>query len=168
MLISVENISSNKIDRKKWDACIDAAPNGLIYSRSVYLDTMCDNWNGIVLNNYETVMALPWRKKYGIKYIYDVPFIQQLGWIGEVDEKIAQPFVKALFNFCQYGSYAFNFLNEITGKTPRTKKSNNYILKLSPHYNSIQRNYKTDLHNNLKKANKFQLQYKTDKADTAI
>ncbi len=168
MLISVENIPAHKINREKWDACVDAAPNGLIYSRSVYLDAMCDNWNGIVLNDYETVMALPWRKKYGIKYIYDVPFIQQLGWIGEVDEKLAKPFVKALLNFCRYGTYAFNFLNNITENTSRGKQSNNYVLPLTQQYEQLQSNYKTDLNNNLKKANKFQLQYNSDKADTAI
>ncbi|WP_315816464.1 hypothetical protein [Paraflavitalea speifideaquila] len=53
----------------KWDRCIADAPNGLIYGYSFYLDKMADNWDGLVLNNYEAVMPLPWKKKWGIYYL---------------------------------------------------------------------------------------------------
>ena len=73
------------MDIAKWDACVCNSNNGLIYATSVYLNFMSDDWNGIVVNNYDCVMPIPWRKKFGIRYCYDVPFVQQLGWFSQYE-----------------------------------------------------------------------------------
>jgi len=39
--------SHHAIDKSKWDDCIRVAPNGLVYARSFYLDTMAKNWNAL-------------------------------------------------------------------------------------------------------------------------
>ena len=57
-------IPSEKIDREKWDACVSNSHNPLIYARSFYLDHISDNWSGLVLNDYEAVMPICWRKKF--------------------------------------------------------------------------------------------------------
>lgn len=79
----IRHIKNRDIDRKKWDACIIDANNGLIYARSVYLDSMCENWDGLVLNDYETVMPLPYKTKGGIPYLYQPFFTQQGGIFGK-------------------------------------------------------------------------------------
>ena len=58
------------IDKQKWDECILKSHNGLIYSTAAYLDSMAGSWDALILNDYEAVMPLPWRKKFGIQYIY--------------------------------------------------------------------------------------------------
>src|SRR4051812_38518885 len=106
-------IPSFNIDRVKWDRCLNESNNGLIYAASAWLNELADHWSGIVLNDYEMVMPVPWRKKFGVRYNYDVPFIQQLGiFCGKKnpDEKL---FKKALFSLCRYGEYPFNFSNSI-------------------------------------------------------
>ena len=62
-------LRSGSIDRQKWDQCIDRAGNGRIYGYSWYLDIMSNNWDALVLGDYQLIMPLPWRKKYGIRYI---------------------------------------------------------------------------------------------------
>ena len=71
-----------EIDEAKWDKCISKASNGLIYAYSYYLDGMADNWDALVLNDYEVVMPLPWRKKFGFYYLYQPAFTAQLGLFG--------------------------------------------------------------------------------------
>ena len=61
----IEYLTRDKIDINKWDECVNKASNGVIYARSIYLDKVCTNWDALVINNYELVMPLPWRKKWG-------------------------------------------------------------------------------------------------------
>src|SRR5919202_1571686 len=103
MPASIEIIPSHTIDKTKWDACIRNSNNGLIYATSSYLNHTTDNWHGIVVNDYDCVMPLPWRKKFGIRYCYDVPFVQQLGWYSLTQIKDALLLLEKMFRFLKYG-----------------------------------------------------------------
>jgi hypothetical protein len=70
----IHYLQRHEIDPVKWDACIEAAPNGLIYGRSFYLDAMtAGQWDALVLDDYRAVMPLPWNRKFGFYYLYQ-PF----------------------------------------------------------------------------------------------
>ena len=75
----IKYISYAEIDKQKWDSCIQHAVNGLIYAYSWYLDAMAENWDALVLGDYETVMPLTWNKKYGVHYLYQPYFCASLG-----------------------------------------------------------------------------------------
>jgi hypothetical protein len=158
-------IPSEKIDREKWDACVSNSHNPLIYARSFYLDHISDNWSGLVLNDYEAVMPICWRKKFRIQYFYDVPFIQQLGIFATIDEAPTGLFIIALYEFCNYGDYAFNYQIE---EMEKAISCNNYILPLHEEYLTIQKNYSNDLKNNLKKAEKENLIYTKEDIEPAF
>ena len=91
MADQIEILSSSDINKEKWNHCISTNANGLIYSTTDYLDAMAQNWHGIVINDFQAVMPLPWKKKFGILYAYTPPFMQQLGVCGEIPagEKIS-------------------------------------------------------------------------------
>jgi len=161
----IEIIPSHKIDYAKWDACICNCNNTLIYATSAYLNFMSDNWSGIVINNYDCIMPIPWRKKLGIKYCYDVPFVQQLGWFQQSESNNVTRVMQDFFSFIKYGDYAFNFQN---GKVENAFVCNNYILNLLQSYDAIQKNFKNDLVNNLKKAYKQELIYTMGEYNAAI
>jgi len=72
--VKLSYLPYKQIDKVKWDACIRHSMNRLIYAESVYLDHMAVNWDAIVLNDYEAVMPLPWKKKLGIRYLYQPSF----------------------------------------------------------------------------------------------
>ena len=59
----IHYVKRQEVNATKWDRCIDQASNGLIYAYSFYLDTMTDSWDALVLNDYEALMPLPWKKK---------------------------------------------------------------------------------------------------------
>jgi hypothetical protein len=70
----IRYLQRREIDPVKWDACIAAAPNGLIYARSFYLDAMtAGQWDALVLDDYRVVMPLTWNRKFGFYYLYQ-PF----------------------------------------------------------------------------------------------
>src|SRR5262245_13754952 len=126
MSIDVEIIPAHRINKEKWDECIEKSSNGLIYAYSYYLDHLTDNWHGIIVDDYNTIMPIPWRKKAGIKYCYTVPFIQQLGWFQKIETNHASCLLHQLYSFCRYGDYAFNFYN--LPAISNISECNNYIL----------------------------------------
>ncbi len=162
----IDILPSYNINKKKWDACVNNSSNCLIYATSVYLDNLTDNWHGIVLNDYECVMPIAWRKKFGIRYCYTVAFIQQSGWFFQSPVVEKSLFIKALFKFCRYGDYAFNFENSIQHK--KLKLCNNYNINLSQEYRIIKNNYRKDLINNLRKTANTKLIYIDETIEAAI
>ena len=151
--MAIRYITYQQIDKTKWDACIDNAANGLIYAYSFYLDGMAKNWDALVLNDYEAVMPLTWNKKYGIAYLYQPFFIQQLGifYKGSISEEIQQSFVTAAKQQFRFAELFVNFT--IGDEQP------NYILHLNQPYELLLQGYTNDLLKNLKHAAKFSLSY---------
>jgi len=158
----IDILSSHQIDPKKWNSCIESSENGLIYSRYEYLQSICDNWHGVIVDDHAAVMALPWKKKFGIRYTYEPAFVQQLGLIGsnvELDLK------KIVLSFVKYGDALLNFQNTISGNTG-TERRTNLVLDLSQDYSSIVSKYKKDLSLNLRRAGKHNLSVIKDLAIT--
>lgn len=148
----------SQIDPVRWDRCIHDAPNGLIYATSLYLDHMAGQWDAVVVGDYEAVMPLPWKRKLGIKYLYWVPFTQQLGVFAAVApaaEQVRAMLDVALQHF-NYGELFFNYAN--TG-IPFAAARTNLVLPLSPGYEQLRAGYKNDLLKNLGKAGKTTLHY---------
>jgi len=78
----IRYISHEEIDRSQWDALINEAPNGLIYALSWYLDIVSPGWAAFVKEaqgRYVAVLPLPERRKFGLRYLKQPLFAQQLG-----------------------------------------------------------------------------------------
>lgn len=143
------------IDVDRWDACIEKADNGLIYAYSYYLDAMCTNWDALVLGDYDAVMPLPWRKKWGIKYLYVPAFIQQLGVMGKLEGLSFYSIIGKVQQHFQYGDLVFNSFN--INQTIQTTKRTNLILYLND-YKHLETKFSLRLKRSLKVANENQLQ----------
>ncbi len=159
-------ILSQNIDIEKWDGCIRQSNNPVIYAYSYYLNHLADNWSGIVFNDYEAVMPVCWRRKSGIKYSYDVPFVQQLGWFSKNKNLDTALLMENFFSYCKYGDYVFNFNNAVN--ITKINLCNNYILPLFDSYLSVSENYKPGLHYSLQKAAKQKLVYMHENIDSPI
>lgn len=148
----------SQIDPVKWDRCIHGAANGLVYATSLYLDQMAEHWDALVMGDYTMVMPLPWKRKWGISYLYWVPFTQQLGVFAAVTPTAAQTraMLDAALQHFNYGELFFNYAN--TG-IAQTVAHTNLVLPLSPAYEQLRAGYKQDLLRNLDKAGKSALEY---------
>lgn len=134
-------ITRPEIDEAKYNACIKNADNGLIYAFSCYLDAVCDHWDCLVLEDYNMVMPLPWRKKMGIHYIYLPCWIQQLGifYRMELSAEIVMTFLKAIPEKFLLRDVFFNARNDFY--PVNQKKRVNYILELCEPYEALKRHY---------------------------
>ncbi len=122
---------------------MDHAGNGLIYGYSWYLDNMSENWDALVMNDYEAVMPLTWNKKWGIRYLRQPAFTQQLGIFGNIDcnVDITQAFLtEALIRF----PFAEINLNSTNFCKNTTSLKSNFILPLNAPFNEIKKKFKKD------------------------
>jgi hypothetical protein len=147
----------HEIDIEQWDRCIVNAPNGLIYARSFYLDTMAENWSALILGDYDAIMPLTWNRKYGFSYLYQPAFTAQLGLFVKdtADQNMIELFISQMkkhFRFCEIH---LNHANHPADSILRT----NYILPLNNSYTEIRKGYKKRLLENLLESEKNNMTY---------
>jgi hypothetical protein len=142
-----------EIDINKWDQCIGLSPNGLIYAYSFYLDRMADNWGALILNDYEVVMPLPWRKKFGIHYLYQPAFTAQLGVFGNnITAHIIESFFSAIPSKFELWEFSLNHGNVFRLEGYNLVDRVNYILSLDQPYEILYKNFRENIRRNIKKS----------------
>jgi len=144
------------IDTEKWDACVH-----LVYGKSWYLDHMTDGgWDALIEGDYKVVMPLTWRRKWGVRYLYQPAFTQQLGLFATdtISHPVIDAFLEELGRHYRFAEIYLNYRNTHPVLQPFT----NLILDLHTSYAELTAGYKQDLVNNLKKANRSSLQYTDD------
>jgi hypothetical protein len=147
-------LQNSEIDRTAWDKCINESRQGLIYGLSWYLDLVSPGWCGLEDDDYSAVMPLPVKKKYGIPYIIQPLYTQQLGVFSEKEvptEKITE-FINAIPPQYKYIALNLNFANEISPGIASTEMNSNFELALDPSYEYIEAEYSTNTRRNIQKA----------------
>jgi hypothetical protein len=144
-------LKQHAVDRARWDHCVQAAPNGLIYAHSFYLDALCDHWGALVLNDYEAVMPLPWRRKWGVYYLYQPFLAPVLGVFGRhLDPQTVSLFLEGIpaqFRLRDFSLNAQNPLDE-----PAAIPRSNYLLPLDRPYNEMAAGYHDNIRRAIRKA----------------
>lgn len=156
--MAINYLTYQQIDKVKWDACIKEASNGLIYGYSFYLDTMSKNWDALVLNDYEAVMPLTWKKKYAIHYLYQPAFTACLGVFGKnINAETVNSFLHAIPEKFKYWDIYFNPDNVFNLPDYNLYERKNYVLDLSSNYEKLFADFKDNIKRNIKKSEKFGL-----------
>jgi hypothetical protein len=124
-------LPSSQVVTEKWDACVKESSNGLIYSTTAYLDAMTDNWHGVVIDDYRAVMAIPWRIKFGFRYSYMPPFMQQLGLTGDFNEADLKAVIRTLPDFLRLADIHFNYSNAAVQQFATVTAKTNFVIDLS-------------------------------------
>ncbi|RYZ21104.1 MAG: GNAT family N-acetyltransferase [Chitinophagaceae bacterium] len=152
----IRYLSRKDIDTERWDDCIASASNGLIYATTNYLDHMCDDWDGLVLGDYAAVMPLPWRKKWGIYYLYQPFLTAQLGVFGnDLSEFIISGFLNAVPKKFRYWEFSLNHQNLFAINSFPLHQRSNYVLSLLPAYEMLFKNYRENIKRNIKKCSHY-------------
>lgn len=149
----IQYLSHNQIDKKKWDDCIDKSGNGLIYGYSTYLDYMSKQWDGLVLNDYDSVMPLTWNRKYGIAYLYQ-PFLSaQLGVFGNnITQEMLEAFLNAVPTRFRYWDIYLNHQNIFSLTKFPIYQRTNFVLPLNESYETLYAGYRENVRRNIRKA----------------
>lgn len=145
-------VKRKDLDLKKYDACIDNSINSRIYGYSWYLDIVADNWDVLVLNDYEAVMPLPWRRKYFIRYVFPPAWTQQLGVFSnfKIEADLVEQFVNSIPKKFKKVTIQFNSENDLS--LFKTEERQNYILPLNKSYEEIYKGFNNNRKRDLKKA----------------
>ena len=164
----IKYISRKDIDTAKWDACIERADNGLIYACSFYLDAMAENWDALVMNDYNAVMPLTWKKKYGIHYLYQPFLTAQSGVFGNhIDGTLLNKFLKAVPGKFRYWDICLNRQNCFELKDFNLYHRMNYVLDLDKPYELIYQSYRENIQRNIRKSqelgNRVQKNFEAEK-----
>ncbi|MEI6123941.1 MAG: GNAT family N-acetyltransferase [Bacteroidota bacterium] len=155
----IQHLKHGNIDKTKWDACIAAAPNGNIYAFSEYLNCACESWDALVEGDYDWVMPLPYRRKFGIMYVFPPSMTQQLGVFSAhpVTESKMQQFLDALpekFRFCRTN---LNQGNVADAKQNNVTLHTNLELALNLPYDQLFGLFSENTQRNIRKAAKLNL-----------
>lgn len=145
-----------EINNEAWDRCIRNAANGLIYGYSFYLDAMAGDWDGLVCGDYEAIMPLPWRRKWGVSYLYQPFFTAQLGIFGHaLSPAIVEAFLRAIPATFRYWDFSLNHQNlyPVSGFTLQQRM--NYLLPLHPTYDSLFKAYRENIRRNIRKCGQY-------------
>jgi len=133
-----------------------SASNGLIYATTDYLDHMCEDWDGLVLDDYTAVMPLPWRKKWSIYYIYQPFLTAQLGVFGnDLNEDLISAFFHAIPKKFQYWDFSLNHQNLFAINGFLLHQRSNYVLSLQPTYETLYKTYRDNIKRNIKKSSQY-------------
>jgi len=156
--MQLTHIEHNNIDLQKWNTCIKNACNSLVYAESWYLDIVSPSWEALILGDYEYVMPLPVKRKFGIPFLVQPPLTQQLGVFSKniIEDNMIEQFIKEI----PYRSYHLNF-NE---QNPLRKGAlqPNFVLNLNKDEQTIISKYSTNTKRNIKKARQSNIEIKTD------
>ncbi len=149
----IKYIAYKDIDPVKWDSCIRNSVNGMVYAYSWYLDIACGKWDGLVEDDYRSVMPLPRGEKYGFNYTYQPPFSQQHGVFStaKITTEKVQDFLKAIPAKYKYIELSLNTFNRAEDKSFEAGQGVTHLLDLISPYDTLHSNYTTQAKRNLKK-----------------
>ena len=150
--VMIRYLEHSQIDRQKWDDLM--AAHGPIYAYSWYLDVVHPNWEVLVLDDYDAVMPITGGKKFGVHYLFQPFFVQQLGIVSKfpLSPEIQTSFLQAIpekYRFCEI---RLNENNTFVGNIQGVDGHRNVVLDLNRPYETIRANYHTNTKRNLTKA----------------
>jgi len=147
-------VTNKDIDRTKWDQCIAHSSFGITYAYSWYLDHICQKWDALIGGDYQYVMPLVNNSKFGISYIYQPFFTQQLGIFSQVpvEPAIVDQFLNAIPKQFRLTDMNLNLGNTIPPGNFSTKANTTYHLNLQSEISEIRAAYNSNTRRNIQKA----------------
>lgn len=148
------------IDDQAWNRCVRKSSISVPYAQTWYLDVVAHEWDGLVLGNYQAVMPIPRKRKFGIDYSYPPFFAQQLGVFapGHIDEELMEAFFRAIPKNLSLFQQYFNAQNPMATHPGTLVRKQNLVVPLCGNQEQQRKNYSSQTKRNLKTAKKFGLE----------
>lgn len=146
--MEIKLLHHKEIDFQLWDEVVNQSINFLIYAESWYLNAVSPEWEALIGGNYEYLMPLPVKKKFGVKYIVQPVLTQQLGIFSKHDIDL-DTFKKFLAKI-PYLSYEMQ-LNEKNNFSEGVTRIN-LLLDLNLPATELRRNFTKNTLRNIAKA----------------
>ncbi len=128
----IKQISRKNLDQEKYTQCLQKSVNYRVYAEIWYLDLLVnERWDCLIFGDYQAVMPLPFVRKFGVKFISQPIYCQQLGVFHSDDfpSEIFRLFYQQLEKKRVRG-YHFNEENTALF-APKGEKRINHILAIN-------------------------------------
>lgn len=144
-------MSHSKIDRERWDSAIAKAMNSLPYAYTWYLDAVCPEWEALVADDYHYLMPLPVKRKWGVKYLINPRWVQQLGVFSDkrLDGDVLRRFVGSIPYLCY--DFNVNYLN-VVGDGISDASKTNYVIDTEGGMQVVRRRYDANTRRSIERA----------------
>jgi hypothetical protein len=143
-----------EIDKSRWDVCIRNSVNRLPYAYSWFLDIVSPGWDALEMNDYETVFPLTHNQKFGIRYLYQPYFAQQLGVFSRehLTVSLVDEFLQSIPGRFSFIHFHLNSMNKIGNGSYQQVPRMNHELDLISSYDILFREYNQNTRRNIRKA----------------
>ena len=157
----INYLEHDAIDKAKWDVLI--AECGNVYAYSWYLDIVHPGWEALVKDDYQSVMPLTGGKKFGVNYLFQPFFVQQLGVFSKspMTAETTEVFMKAIPLKYRFAEIRLNEGNVFSESEQSVEYHRNVLLDLNQEYEDIRADYHQNTKRNLAKAEACNLQLVT-------
>jgi hypothetical protein len=158
-------ISRLEIDDERWNAAVKLSRQNVMYAYSWYLDVVCDEWCAMVWpsnKDYQIILPLPIKRKWGIDVIQQPLFCQYLGFFyqHEVPDALILRFLSLLDSqYPHISSYVFHpdnhlLISRLVSGLPvfNHKTLFTHWLRLDRSYDEIKSHYSKDRKTNLNRS----------------
>jgi len=153
----IHYVVREELDEVKYNECIEASIQSRVYAYSWYLDIVVDQWDILVLNDYEAVMPIPLRRKYFIHYVYPPLWILELGVYSKIKNNNEADFLSFLQKKFLFIELRLNSGNKLDTRNSFLKERQFQELDLTQGHDSIRNRYQSDRKKDVKRAEKHQL-----------
>lgn len=137
----------DEIDRKAWDECISRSFHGSICAYSWFLDILCERWDALIEQNYESVFPLPVGSFLGREMVYLPYWAFDLGIFSSapVTPDKTHAFLDAVKLRFPYARITLNKFNPVDHTDFHTLEKKRYELDLIKPYYKLSFVYPADL-----------------------
>ena len=151
---SIRRLRRHQIDTQRWDAAVDADPVPLLYGLHWWLDAATDyRWEGLVVDDYRVVLALPRLRRFRVLPAYiRPPYTQQVGPYGTVRPGDTAGLLRALPGLPQIALPLRPTLR--TDEVPAElslRKRTNYVLRLEADFATITKEFSSRMRSYVRK-----------------
>ncbi|NVO09078.1 MAG: hypothetical protein HXX16_03860 [Bacteroidales bacterium] len=152
--MKISYVQHNNIDFSKWDDCINCSLNGIVYAYSWYLNIVADEWDALIGDDYKAVFPLVKGGKYGVQYLYQPLFTQQLGVFSpvKIDSQDIKLFLDLIPKKIQYQVINFNTFNNLENISGEVFERITYQFDLIQPYFNLSSNYNDNTKRNISKS----------------
>lgn len=150
----IRYLKHHRINKEKWDEAIEKSQFPVVYAMSWYLDRVCPGWEALVEGNYRSVFPVTGNRKFGIHYLYQPFFTQQLGLFSTKKEGDIHKFIDAIPRKYKFIQIALNEKNPLSECNWKKVTNQTFHLDLDQEIEDIRKDYSENTKRNLKKAQK--------------
>jgi hypothetical protein len=156
--LNIQWVRRSGIDVLKWDRVIESASNARVYSAAWYLDIVAGTWDALIMGDYEFIMPVPAKCKFGIRYAYTPYYTQQLGIFPPADTEVQAAFAQKLTGLYRHIIYSVDHsVIEEAFAGYRFTVRRNRLLNLGDDYQQIRMGYKVKTRNTIVRTEKLGL-----------